>query len=60
MVAPEPDVAKLAARLSAQRGIKIDYRIVPGANHFFDDKVDELKVEVESYLDMRLGPAPAV
>lgn len=57
MVAPEPDVAKLAARLSAQRGIKIDYRIVPGANHFFDDKVDDLVREIESYLDTRLGSA---
>jgi len=59
MVAPEPDVAKLAARLSAQRGIKIDYRIVPGANHFFDDKVEDLVREIESYLDTRLGPPPA-
>ena len=55
MVAPEADVAKLVARLSAQRGIKIDYRLVPGANHFFDNKVEEMIAEVESYVDMRLA-----
>jgi hypothetical protein len=59
MVAPEPDVAKLVQRLSMQKGIKIDYRIVPGANHFFDDKVEELKAEVESYVDMRLAQSNA-
>lgn len=55
MVAPEPDVAKLVQRLSAQRGIKITYTIIDEANHFFDDKSDELIQEVERYLDMRLA-----
>ncbi len=55
MVAPEPDVAKLVQRLSAQRGIKITYTIIDEANHFFDDKVEPLIGEVEKYLDMRLA-----
>ena len=55
MVAPEPDVAKLVQRLSAQRGIKITYSIIDEANHFFDDKSDQLIQEVEKYLDMRLA-----
>jgi alpha/beta superfamily hydrolase len=58
MVAPEPDVAKLVQRLSAQRGIKITYSIIDEANHFFDDKTEPLIEEVERYLDMRLANPP--
>jgi len=54
MVAPEPDVAKLVQRLSAQRGIKITYSVIPDANHFYDDKIEPLIAEIEKYLDMRL------
>src|SRR5271154_6103562 len=34
-IVPEPFVAKLVAKLNNQRGVKIDYRIIPGATHFF-------------------------
>jgi hypothetical protein len=29
---------------------------VDGANHFFEDKVDDLQKLVSDYLDKRLGP----
>jgi hypothetical protein len=35
-VVPEADAQKLVDRLSAQRGIKITYDKIEGANHFFD------------------------
>src|SRR5208282_15856 len=35
-VVPEPDVQKLVDRLTAQKGIKITYNKIEGANHFFD------------------------
>ena len=35
-VVPEPDVQKLVDRLTAQKGIKITYEKIDGANHFFD------------------------
>ena len=52
---PEPDVAALAVKLQTQKAITIDYRIIPGANHMFDNKIDELNSHVEDYLDANLA-----
>jgi len=49
-VVPEPSVKKLVDKLSNQRGIAIDYRVVPGAGHFFQDEMDDLDSHVEGYL----------
>ena len=54
-VVPSASVAELSAKLKTQRGIKIDHEIVPGANHFFENKIDELTSVVGSYVDMRLA-----
>lgn len=56
-VVPSASVAELTGKLKTQRGIKIDHEIVPGANHFFEDKIEELETVVGSYLDMRLEKA---
>ena len=53
-IVPEAAVAKLVHKLTFQRGIKIDYRIIPGGDHFFTDKTDELTQAVEGYLDAAL------
>ena len=55
-VVPEADVQKLVDRLTAQKGIKITYNKIDGANHFFDNHIKELKQAVEEYLDMRMPP----
>lgn len=55
---PEAAVAKLVQKLSQQRGIHIDYRLVPGASHFFNDHLAELTAEVENYLDQALHQNP--
>jgi uncharacterized protein len=57
-IVPEPSVAKLVAKLSSQRGVKIDYRIVPGAGHFFSEHLDILNEHVEDYLDLALYQRP--
>ena len=54
----EAEVAKLAEKLSNQRGIAVDYRVIKGANHFFHDKLKELNAEIESYLDASLAEKP--
>jgi alpha/beta superfamily hydrolase len=56
-VVPTQSVADLTAKLKTQRGIKIDHEIIPGANHFFEDKTEDLTNVVGSYLDMRLAKA---
>ena len=53
-VVPTSSVAELTAKLKTQRGICIVHEVVPGANHFFEDKIDELNQVVGSYLDTRL------
>jgi alpha/beta superfamily hydrolase len=54
-VAPPKDVQNLVEKLKTQKGIKIEQQVVPGANHFFADHVDELVGRCSTYLDMRLG-----
>lgn len=49
-VVPEPSVSKLVAKLQHQRDIVIDYRVVPGAGHFFQDHMEELDTQVADYL----------
>jgi len=49
-VVPEPSVKKLVDKLSSQRGITIDYRVVPGADHFFQEQMEELSGHVDDYL----------
>ncbi|MEO1282482.1 MAG: alpha/beta hydrolase [Pseudomonadota bacterium] len=57
-VVPSASVGELTQKLKTQKGIKIDHEIVPGANHFFENKVDELTDIVGSYVDMRLAMPP--
>ena len=47
---PEPSVSKLVTKLQSQRGIEIDYRVVPGAEHFFKDEMDELCSHIADHL----------
>ena len=49
-IVPEAAVSKLVDKLSQQGGITIDYRVIPGANHFFTEQMDELNGHVEDYL----------
>ncbi len=54
-VVPEPSVKKLVDKLSSQRGIGIDYRVVPGAGHFFQEEMEVLGGHVDDYLDKALA-----
>ena len=51
---PYKDVSGLVEKLKTQKGIIIDQKIVPGANHFFDNKIESLMQNVTTYLDKRL------
>lgn len=56
-VVPSNSVADLASKLKTQRGIKIDHEVIAGANHFFENKTDELTDVVGKYVDMRMAKA---
>ena len=49
-VVSEDSVHELAQRLSKQKNIRVDYRMIPGADHFFRDKIDILNKEIDDYL----------
>lgn len=53
-VAPPESVVDLVGRLKTQKGIIIDHQQVTGANHFFENKVDDLMIAIDKYLDKRL------
>jgi alpha/beta superfamily hydrolase len=53
-VVPSETVHKLVERISIQKGVKIDVDVVPGANHFFSNHLDEMIARVGAYLDMAL------
>lgn len=59
-IVPKESVQKLTARLSAQRGLYIDYRVVAEANHFFTNEIPELTTHVHDYLRAALTPLPKV
>jgi alpha/beta superfamily hydrolase len=54
-VVPEADAQKLVDRLSAQKGIKITYNKIEGANHFFDHHEPEVLEVVQSYVARTMG-----
>lgn len=49
-IVPHTYVGKLVEKLQQQRGIKIDYRLIADADHFFTGKLPELCRYVEDYL----------
>ncbi len=52
---PEPSVAKLTEKLTSQRNITIDYRVIPGANHFFHNHIDAFNAHIDDYLSKHVG-----
>ena len=53
-VVPPSDVEKVVSKLRTQKGIIIEQKVVQGANHFFDGKVEPLMESIAGYLDKRL------
>ena len=49
-VLPVEAVQKLVTKLSHQRDIKIDFRKIPGADHYFADQLDTIANHADSYI----------
>ena len=54
-VAPVKDVMSVIEKVKTQRGIQLEHAVIDGANHFFENKTEELMEIVNAYLDKRLG-----
>ncbi len=53
-VTPPEAVQSLVTKLKTQKGITIDHKIMPEANHFFSDNIEELTDICAKYLDKRM------
>ncbi|HEX9792175.1 MAG TPA: alpha/beta hydrolase [Kiloniellales bacterium] len=54
-IVPGASVAKLVDKLRSQRNLEIVYEIIPGANHFFHDRLAELDKVLDKYLTKALA-----
>ena len=52
---PPQSVARLVDRIQTQKGVEVDMRFIPDANHFFTSHLDQLMVEMGDYLDTAVG-----
>ena len=57
-IVPYESVTKLVDKLNQQRDINVVHEVVPGANHFFQSKLEEMDESVTGYMDARAA-APA-
>jgi alpha/beta superfamily hydrolase len=54
-VVPVELVTKLVHRLSSQRNVEIDFRVVDGANHFFNGELAAVTQSVKDYVSGRIA-----
>ena len=54
-VTPPEAVQSLVSKLKTQRGITIEHKVMHGANHFFQDRIEELVKICGDYVDRRLA-----
>ncbi len=57
-IVSKESVQKLTTKLSAQRGLYIDYRVIAEADHFFGNEIPELTAHVQDYITAALNPMP--
>ncbi len=57
-VVPSVEVERVVSKLRTQKGIVIDYDLVEGANHFWNEQLKEVETRVGDYLDKRLAMTP--
>jgi alpha/beta superfamily hydrolase len=53
-VAPAADVQILVDKLKTQKGIEIGHIVVPNANHFFENRIEDLMAVIDGYLNKNL------
>jgi alpha/beta superfamily hydrolase len=53
-IVPEASVSRFAGKLSSQKNIQITYRVLPGANHFFSNCLEQMGTELDSYIGVGL------
>jgi hypothetical protein len=57
-ITPPNEVERVVTKLRTQKGITIDYEVVPAATHFWQDHLPEVEKRVGAYLDKRIEADP--
>jgi len=52
-IVPVDSVKKLVDKLSSQKDVEVDYRLIKGAGHFFTDQLDTVADYVKAYISER-------
>jgi alpha/beta superfamily hydrolase len=58
-VVPVESVQRLVNKLSHQRDIKIDFRKIAGADHYFADRLETIATHVDGYIGEHARPGRA-
>lgn len=54
-VVHEEAVSKLAGKLAHQKGAKVEYKMIPGADHYFRANIEELNDAMDDYIQQRMN-----
>ncbi|OAG74894.1 alpha/beta hydrolase [Acetobacter malorum] len=49
-MAPEPAIHKLVDKLNTQKGVTVDYRVFPDADHIFAKQADKVTAALEDHV----------
>lgn len=58
-IVPQDSVTELIAKLAKQKDVIIDFQVLKGATHFYNEHLDELEQITNSYLDRRINEIEA-
>lgn len=53
-IVQESAVSQLVDKLSAQKGLKIDYRVIEGADHYYRNTMEKLMGTIDEYIATKL------
>ncbi|MDA0239534.1 MAG: alpha/beta hydrolase [Proteobacteria bacterium] len=54
---PLESVNKLVTKITSRKNITVDLAVIKGADHFYQDKVEDVEKAINAYLDKALAPA---
>jgi alpha/beta superfamily hydrolase len=58
-IVPQESVTELIAKLAKQKDVIIDFQVLKGATHFYNEHLEELEQTVTDYLDRRTAEIEA-
>lgn len=54
-IVQEAAVAQLVSKLSAQKGLNAEYKVIPKADHYYRNAMDQMVTEVDDYIAAKMN-----